>query len=120
MGEAALFVLAIAGSASFGVAGVLLGVFLGARSVQRDESRYAQVIEAYDTVAKVTQSIRGEWATAQENLEQLLEAVETRRRRIAASDSAEKRKANGGLPVEAPVALTAAQERDSVRQGIGG
>jgi len=118
VGESVAIVLAIACSASFGVGGVLLGLYFGVRSVTRDEGRYAEVAAAYDSVAKVVASLRAEWVTAQENLEQLVEAVETRRRRIAASRSAEDRKARGpNGELEAP-RLTPQQERDALRQTL--
>lgn len=113
VGEVALYVLAIAACASFGVGGVLLGLYVGVRSITRDEARFETVAKAVESMASDQVKLRGEWQVAQENLEQLLEAVETRRRRIAASDSAKKRE-EANQPQERE--LSVAEQRDMIRR----
>jgi D-serine dehydratase len=84
----ALLFVAIACSALSGAAGILLGLRVGVRSVQRDVGLNAAVQARADDVAREIASLRLEWATATENLEQLAAAVEKGRRRAAASRSA--------------------------------
>jgi len=109
-------VLAIAGSAVFGGAGVLVGLAVGVRSVTRDEGRYAAVGEAVESLDRALAKLRLDWGTTLESLEQLAAQIEKGRRRIAASDSAQRRKLDQD-PGEPP-ALTPSQQRDEIRRRI--
>ncbi len=116
MGTSALLVLAIACSAAFGVAGVLVGLVAGVRSVSRDEERYAQVLKALETFGGSISALKLEWANTLENLEQLAGSVEKGRRRAAASLSAAER-----IHPEEPVRqLTPREERDEARRRMRG
>jgi len=114
VGEPAVIALAFACSALFGAFGVLLGLRIGARIVQRDEARYETVETHLEKVGRDHSALRLEWGTALENLEQLAAAVEKGRRRVAASDSRERKLA---AQEEQPAPeLTPSQQRDEIRR----
>ena len=114
MGPSAFYVLAFALCGVIGAAGVLLGLRLGVRTVQRDEGRYELVAKALETFRTELSTFRIEWGTTLEQLEQLAQAVEKGRRRIAASES----RAKAAEAQEAPVEMTPAQARDEARRRI--
>jgi hypothetical protein len=113
VGDAALFVLAIALSCAFGVAGVVLGAVVGVRTVTRDENRFEDVQKFLENVVRDQTAIRQEWAVTLENLDQLSSAVELKRRRTAASLSAAVRKEDQAPPECPP---TVSEERDAARR----
>jgi len=114
----ALLVLATASSAAFGGAGVLLGLAFGVRAVQRDEGRWKAALSQLETLSSGFTALRMEWATAQENLDQLAGAVETKRRRAAASLSAQERKEREAAGQMEVTPATPQEIRNQIRRGI--
>ena len=116
MGTASLFVLVLALSAAIGLGCGLVGLFIGARIIRRDEERYAQVGEALVTVQADWAALRMEWKTTIEKLAELDESIERRRRRIAASES--RLRGQDPEPSEQAEQLTPQQQRDEIRKRI--
>jgi hypothetical protein len=121
VGDQAFFVLATAAGAAFGLGGVLLGLYVGVRSVVRDEERFGSVSLALETTRADMSRLKVEWGTTLEQLEQLATAVEKGRRRAAASLSAAERKeqaeANHAPTFES---LTPMEQRAQLRRQIRG
>ncbi|GAJ08851.1 unnamed protein product [marine sediment metagenome] len=116
--ESALSVLAVASSAFFGVVGVLLGLFMGVRLVSRDEERYGTVALGLEKMGADMSRLRIEWASTLEQIEALAGAVETRRRRATAAESANARKEieKAEEAIRPPMSRT--EERNEIRKRV--
>ncbi len=115
VGEGALYVLAIALSAAFGCFGVVLGLAIAVRSINRDESRFGDVTKLCERVVADHQQLRLEWAKTIENLTDLDTSIERKRRRAAASLSAVDRK---DREIEPELPLSAREEREEARKRL--
>ena len=115
MGIEWLYVLALALCAVIGVAAAGGGLYAGVRIVQRDEERYSAVAKQLDLVEADRKQLRLEWDRAIEALEGLLEQVEKKRRRIAASES---RVNMAEAQAAEPEPMSPQQEREIARRKI--
>jgi hypothetical protein len=124
VGEIGIFTLAIALSATFGLGGVLVGLFVGVRSISRDEERFGSVSLALDTTRADMSRLKIEWTNTLEQLEQLAGSVEKGRRRAAASLSAAERKEreqSSQEPEVPPLAeLSPGEQRAVLRRQVRG
>ena len=120
MGMSGLTALAIALCATFGVGGVLLGLFIGVRTIGRDEERYGAVSLSLDLIKQDMARLKMEWGTTLETMEQLAQAVEKGRRRAAASLSAAERKEAQQASEEPAVPLSSSEQRAMIRRRVRG
>lgn len=116
MGTEWVIVLALALCCAIGVGSALGGLYFGVQAVQRDEGRYSDVIARLEEVDCDRAAIRLEWGKVVEQLEDIAGTIETRRRRVAASESRQRR--NGELQQEPQPELTPAQVRNELRKRL--
>jgi len=85
--DRAILVLDVALLASIALVSALGGAFAGARVIQRDLALLEPVLKRLEIIEGWRSAIRADWAATQEGIDATLGAVETRRRRAAASES---------------------------------
>ena len=110
-----ILVLDIALLASIALVSALLGAFAGARVIQRDQAMFEPVLKRLEIIEGWRSAIRADWSATQEGIDATLSAVETRRRRSAASEARMDQK-ESALAETAPV--TRADELEQARQRI--